>query len=57
MVFEFDQQKSISNKEKHGIDFNEAQLLWQDPDFIVIPARTTEERRYVLIGKYDNKTK
>ena len=55
MVFEFDQQKSIRNHEKHGIDFIEAQSLWQDPEFIVIPAQTSEEERYLLIGKYDNK--
>ena len=55
MVFEFDQQKSIRNHEKHGIDFIEVQSLWQDPEFIVIPAQTSEEERYLLIGKYDNK--
>lgn len=30
MHFEYDQQKSASNKEKHGIDFEEAQALWDD---------------------------
>lgn len=55
MVFEFDKQKSISNKEKHGIDFVEAQLLWQDSEVIMIPARTTVEKRFLLIGKYNNK--
>ena len=28
MVFEFDPERSESNKEKHGIDFSEAQVLW-----------------------------
>lgn len=51
MEFEFDKDKSNKNKEKHGIDFFEAQLLWEDPDRVVIPARTTDEPRYLLIGK------
>ena len=31
MLFEFDPHKSASNKIKHGIDFVEAQALWQSP--------------------------
>jgi uncharacterized DUF497 family protein len=33
MEFEFDQNKSDSNKHKHGIDFYEAQKLWDDLRF------------------------
>jgi uncharacterized DUF497 family protein len=29
--FEFDAAKSESNRTKHGIDFAEAQGLWNDP--------------------------
>jgi len=36
--FEFDSNKSQSNKDKHGIDFNKAQKIWQDPDFIEVRA-------------------
>jgi uncharacterized DUF497 family protein len=50
-MFEFDPDKSISNKRKHGIDFTAAQALWDDPDLLEIPARTTEEVRYMVIGK------
>ena len=32
MDFEFDKNKSAANKQKHGIDFNEAKQLWDDPD-------------------------
>ena len=39
MEFEFDPIKSDLNKEKHGIDFIEAQTLWNDPDLIEIPVR------------------
>ena len=55
MEFEFDNSKSDKNREKHGIDFIEAQLLWEDADCVVIPARTVDEPRYLLIGKIAEK--
>lgn len=51
MEFEYDETKSKRNKGKHGIDFVEAQLLWDDPERIEIPARTEDEPRYLVIGK------
>jgi uncharacterized DUF497 family protein len=45
MEFEFDRRKSQTNKKKHGIDFVEAQALWNDPDRIEIPAVTIDEPR------------
>lgn len=54
MVFEFDASKSQMNLEKHGIDFEEAKLLWDDPDLLEIPARTEDERRFMVIGRIDN---
>jgi hypothetical protein len=51
MEFEFDQRKSRSNKRKHGIDFIEAQVLWEDPDLIEVPARTTDEPRSLVVGR------
>ena len=55
MEFEYDETKSKRNKEKHGIDFVEAQLLWDDPERIEIPAKTEDEPRYVVIGKIGEK--
>ena len=55
MEFEFDPQKSKRNKEKHGIDFYEAQALWDDPDFIEIPVKTDDELRFLVIGKISGK--
>ena len=55
MYFEFDPKKSDSNKNKHGIDFVEAQELWNDPDLLEIPAKTTDEARFLVIGKIDEK--
>ncbi len=55
MEFEFDQRKSLLNKEKHGLDFIEAQRLWDDIDLLIIPARTEDEPRCVAIGRIDEK--
>ena len=54
MEFEFDPDKSNANKGKHGIDFEAAQALWDDPDFVETPARTTDERRFLIIGRIGN---
>ena len=51
MEFEFDPEKSMSNKRKHGIDFVEGQALWDDPERLELPARTVGEQRYMLIGR------
>ena len=55
MEFEFDKQKSQMNKKKHGIDFIEAQALWNDPDRIEIPAKTIDEDRFLVIGKVSDR--
>jgi uncharacterized DUF497 family protein len=55
MEFEFDQRKSEANKAKHGIDFVQAQALWDDSDLLEIPARAEDEPRFVAIGKIDGK--
>jgi hypothetical protein len=51
MGFEFDPPKSQRNKQKHGIDFVEAQALWLDVDRVEIPARTVDEPRTLVIGR------
>ncbi|MCD4776991.1 MAG: BrnT family toxin [Candidatus Aegiribacteria sp.] len=53
MLFEYDTRKSKKNEEKHRIDFEKAQKLWDDPDLIEIPARTEDESRYMVIGMID----
>lgn len=55
MEFEFNEEKSTSNKAKHGIDFVEAQELWDDPDLIEIPVRTSDEIRFLVIGRISGK--
>ena len=55
MNFEFDLKKSDSNRKKHGIDFIEAQELWNDLDLLEIPAKTIDEARFLVIGRIDDK--
>jgi uncharacterized DUF497 family protein len=55
MEFEFDADKSDGNKKKHGVDFREAQALFDDPDLIEIPAKTTDEPPFLVIGKIADK--
>ena len=55
MEFEFDPSKSERNREKHGIDFVDAQLLWLDDMLLEIPARTSDEPRFLTIGKIGDK--
>ena len=54
-MFEFDDAKSESNRKKHGIDFNDAQLLWTDPNLLLIPAKTDDEPRYLALGIIDQR--
>ena len=54
-VFGFDAAKSESSRAKHGIDFVEAQRLWNDPMLLEIPAKTDDELRFLVIGKVDER--
>ena len=57
MDFEFDPQKSQSNKLKHGIDFEEAKALWNDPDAVEIKLNYPDEERHARIAKlFDEST-
>ena len=55
MSFEYDEAKSRANQQKHGIDFERAQNLWDDPDLIEIPARTVDEPRFLVVARVDGK--
>lgn len=52
---EFHSSKSTSNRLKHGIDFEEAQALWNDPLLLEIPAKLEDEPRSLLIGTIDHR--
>lgn len=55
MDFEYDPAKSASNLVKHGIDFDQAQALWDDPWMLDAPAKTEDEPRFLSIGKIEGK--
>ena len=54
-VFEYDVTKSKSNQLKHGIDFEQAQLLWNDPQRVEVRAKDTTEPRFMIIGQIATK--
>ena len=56
MQFEFDPVKSAANKVKHGIDFVEAQALWNDPDMLEAPGRSMPEPRFLIVGQIGQTT-
>ena len=54
--FEYDQTKSQTNQQKHGINFIEAQQLWEDDNLLEFPARKVEnEERFFAIGIINQK--
>lgn len=55
LSFEFDEAKSQANLAKHGIDFIQAQRIWDDPDFVEINAKSVDEPRALVIGRVDRK--
>jgi len=53
-MFEYDEAKSKANKEKHGIDFEEAQVLWQNKEhFVFDSVYINSEWRHLLVGLID----
>ena len=52
MIFEYDKNKSLMNKQKHGIDFEEAKKLFDGENAIIVPAKIVDnEKRFALISK------
>ena len=56
MTFEYDKNKSKTNKLKHNISFEEAKELWEDPYSFEIPSQQSEdEERFLVFGKIKSK--
>ncbi|MHB1164656.1 MAG: BrnT family toxin [Candidatus Nanopelagicales bacterium] len=53
--FEFDPAKSALNLARHGVDFDQAQALWDDEDCLEIPARTQDEPRWIVLGRIEGR--
>lgn len=52
MKFEWDESKNEKNHKKHGVWFEEAQKVFQDPDHRVFfdNSHSEDEDRYIAIG-------
>jgi uncharacterized DUF497 family protein len=46
---------AYDNLKKHGIDFEKAKMIWEDPDFIEVPARLQDEPRFLVVGRFEGK--
>jgi len=55
MEFEWDSEKSESNRKKHGIDFERSKSLWLDENRVEIHAPHPVEDRAILIARYLNR--
>lgn len=56
MEFEWDENKNKSNQEKHGIDFNDAKDIFNDPNRINSEDNRKDygEKRWIAIGMVAN---
>jgi uncharacterized DUF497 family protein len=55
LKFEWDPAKSAMNKEKHGVDFEEAQAIWQDLDRTAVASGYVDEARTMTTGLLNGK--
>ncbi|MEF9877510.1 MAG: BrnT family toxin [Gordonibacter sp.] len=55
MIFIYDQKKSEANFAKHGIDFDQARMLWEDDRSVVLVSPYTLEERHLVIGMIEGK--
>ena len=53
MSFEWDEEKASANLEKHGVSFEEAQTVFDDPLYVDFydPEHSYEEHRYIILGE------
>lgn len=50
-VFEWDDAKAASNAEKHGVTFEQATGIWDDPMFGEVHLTSDPEDRWAVIGR------
>ena len=56
LEFEWDEQKTLLNKRKHGVTFEEASTVFSDCLSLTIPEplNSNDEQRYILMGRCAN---
>ena len=52
LSFEWDPQKDLINRKKHGVSFEEAATVFEDGNALVIsdPEHSEDEERFVILG-------
>ena len=53
MEFEYDPEKSAANREKYGIDFAEAQEMWDGRRMVEASAISRDEPRFMALAVHD----
>ncbi|WP_246727619.1 BrnT family toxin [Rhizobium laguerreae] len=49
--FQWNDEKNRTNKAKHGVSFETACLIWNDPQYLLIPDAVYDgEQRWLAIG-------
>lgn len=53
MIFDWDDVKADTNLTKHGISFDEAKTVFEDPFYVDFydPDHSDDEERYIIIGQ------
>jgi len=53
MEFEWDRDKARANLSKHGVSFDEAKTVFDDPVYIDFydPDHSDDEDRYIIVGQ------
>lgn len=53
MEVEWDEEKAAANLAKHGVSFEEASTVFDDPLYVDFydPDHSSEEHRYIIIGQ------
>ena len=53
MRFDWDENKAVRNLSKHGVSFEEAKTVFDDPLYVDFydPAHSDEEARYLIVGE------
>jgi uncharacterized DUF497 family protein len=52
MKFEWDEEKAKANVSKHGVSFDEAKTVFDDPLYVDFfdPDHSDDEERYIIVG-------
>lgn len=53
MEFEWDENKATTNLSKHGVPFDEAKTVFDDPLYVDFydPDHSYDEHRYIIVGQ------